>query len=175
MRYFIDTEFYEDGKTIDLISIGLVDESGREFYACNLDAQLHRVHDANDTWMRDNVLSQLPLYSDKAWMSRRQICLKLESYIRSEPGGDIIPEFWGYYSDYDWVAFCQLWTKMILLPPQWPKFCLDLKQYAVMLGNPKLPPKPAGKHNALVDAQWNRDVYAFLKAIEDKNARGEHP
>ncbi len=30
MRYFLDTEFYEDGKTIDLISIGIVAEDGRE-------------------------------------------------------------------------------------------------------------------------------------------------
>ena len=32
-RFFIDTEFVEDGKTIDLISIGIVCEDGREFYA----------------------------------------------------------------------------------------------------------------------------------------------
>ena len=33
MRYFYDTEFIEDGTTIDLVSIGVVDEHGREFYA----------------------------------------------------------------------------------------------------------------------------------------------
>ena len=32
-RYFYDTEFIEDGTTIDLVSIGIVDEAGREFYA----------------------------------------------------------------------------------------------------------------------------------------------
>ena len=32
-RYFYDTEFIEDGTTIDLVSIGVVDETGREFYA----------------------------------------------------------------------------------------------------------------------------------------------
>lgn len=35
MRYFFDTEFYEDGKTIDLVSIGIVAEDGRELYAVN--------------------------------------------------------------------------------------------------------------------------------------------
>jgi hypothetical protein len=30
MRYWLDTEFIEDGKTIDLISIGIVAEDGRE-------------------------------------------------------------------------------------------------------------------------------------------------
>ena len=33
MRYFYDTEFLEDGETIDLISIGIVAEDGREYYA----------------------------------------------------------------------------------------------------------------------------------------------
>ena len=33
MRFFYDCEFIEDGRTIDLVSIGVVDENGREFYA----------------------------------------------------------------------------------------------------------------------------------------------
>ena len=33
MKYWIDTEFIERPCTIDLISIGLVAEDGREFYA----------------------------------------------------------------------------------------------------------------------------------------------
>ncbi len=33
MRYFYDCEFIEDGRTIELVSIGVVDENGREFYA----------------------------------------------------------------------------------------------------------------------------------------------
>lgn len=31
MRYFYDTEFIEDGHTIELISIGVVAEDGREY------------------------------------------------------------------------------------------------------------------------------------------------
>ncbi len=33
MKYWIDTEFIERPCTIDLISVGLVAEDGREFYA----------------------------------------------------------------------------------------------------------------------------------------------
>lgn len=29
MKYWLDTEFIEDGKTIDLVSIGIVSEDGR--------------------------------------------------------------------------------------------------------------------------------------------------
>lgn len=42
-RYFYDTEFIEDGKTIDLISIGVVCEDGREFYAESQEAE-SRIH-----------------------------------------------------------------------------------------------------------------------------------
>ena len=38
------------------------------------------------------------------------------------------PEFYGYYSDYDWVAFCWLFGKMIDLPNGFPMYCIDLKQ-----------------------------------------------
>ena len=33
MSFFYDIEFIEDGTTIDLVPIGVVDETGREFYA----------------------------------------------------------------------------------------------------------------------------------------------
>jgi hypothetical protein len=42
MKYFLDTEFIEDGKTIDLISIALVAEDGREIYLCNSDCDLNK-------------------------------------------------------------------------------------------------------------------------------------
>ena len=42
MRIWFDTEFIEDGKTIDLISIGAVREDGRQFYAENAECDLGR-------------------------------------------------------------------------------------------------------------------------------------
>lgn len=57
MKYFLDTEFIEDGLTIDLISIGIVAEDGREFYAINKECDFS---EAND-WVLQNVLSPLGL------------------------------------------------------------------------------------------------------------------
>ncbi len=37
MRYFYDTEFIEDGETIELVSIGIVGEDGSEYYAVSTD------------------------------------------------------------------------------------------------------------------------------------------
>jgi hypothetical protein len=177
MRYFLDTEFYEDGRTIDLISIGVVAEDGREFYAVSQDAELHRVSD----WVRTNVLPSLPKYDAPAWMTRAKIAdgLRLftgESVYISygETTGltvpnvplDEHPEFWAYYADYDWVALCQLYGTMMGLPKHFPKFCRDLKQLSVDVGSPKHPKDPIGEHNALVDARWNRDLYTHLMAIK---------
>lgn len=66
MKYFFDTEFIEGfhkpvfGKRrhfIDLISIGIVAEDGREYYAISNE---FNPKDA-DQWVRDNVISKLPL------------------------------------------------------------------------------------------------------------------
>jgi hypothetical protein len=53
MRYWFDTEFIEDGKTIDLISIGIVAEDGRERYWESSEADHSKAND----WVRENVLS----------------------------------------------------------------------------------------------------------------------
>lgn len=179
MRYFIDTEFIEDGRTIDLISIGVVAEDGRELYAVSTEAQLHLAND----WVRKNVLPQLPRYGHPAWMPRKRIAKELrlftgecvpfefgDSVGKKHPSVplDEKPELWGYYSDYDWVALCQLFGTMTDLPLHFPKFCRDLKQLSVDLGSPQHPPDPDGEHNALVDAQWNRDLFKFLVGLREK-------
>jgi 3'-5' exoribonuclease-like protein len=166
VRCFIDTEFYEDGETIDLISLGAVRSDGEEFYAVNQEAKLHRV----SPWVRENVLPKLPPYSSPEWMTRKEIAdgfarlmspSKYDPYDKS-PGVD---EVWGYYADYDWIVICQLYGTMMKLPATFPRYCLDLKQLSWMLGNPKHPADPPGEHNALEDARWNRDLYQFLRTV----------
>lgn len=56
MRYYLDTEFIENGITIDLISIGIICEDGREFYAINSDCDFSKASD----WVKENVITQLP-------------------------------------------------------------------------------------------------------------------
>ncbi len=51
MKFFLDTEFIEDGRTIDLVSIGVVAEDGREFYAVSTEF---------DPGVTDAVISELP-------------------------------------------------------------------------------------------------------------------
>ncbi|HXO12259.1 MAG TPA: hypothetical protein VN871_07835, partial [Mycobacterium sp.] len=56
MRYFYDTEFIDDGYNIELISIGIVAEDGREYYAVSTEFNPERA----GNWVRANVLPKLP-------------------------------------------------------------------------------------------------------------------
>ena len=150
MKIFFDTEFIEDGKTIELLSIGMVRDDGASYYAESSEAHYGNASD----WVRENVLPHLGHLPPKdPAVIRREIV----SFV-----GDA-PEFWGYYADYDWVVLCQLFGRMVDLPKTWPMFCLDIKQLAWQCGNPKLP-KPAGglEHHALRDAAWNRESWKYL-------------
>ncbi len=174
MRYWFDTEFIEDGKTIDLISIGIVAEDGREFYAESLEADLSRA----DEWVQENVIVHLwSRQADKRtaniWsrdggtgglLKRRAIASDIVRFCDPQLHGK--PEFWAYYADYDWVALCQLFGRMIDLPRDWPMYCRDIKQWADMLDGPALPEQGKGEHHALADARWNREAWEFLAAQE---------
>lgn len=61
-KYFYDTEFIDNGSTIELISIGIVCQDGREYYAVNSDFNLKQITDEPHSfdWIVDNVLPGLP-------------------------------------------------------------------------------------------------------------------
>lgn len=147
MRIWFDTEFIEDGRTIDLISIGLIREDGAELYLESGDVDWRKAN----PWVLENVHPRL---EGKRQFTRNEIAHLILSFA-----GDS-PEFWAYYADYDWVVLCQLYGRMIDLPKGWPMFCRDLKQ---LLGDrTELPPNPR-EHNALWDARWTRSTHMWLE------------
>jgi hypothetical protein len=166
MKYFYDTEFIEDGKTIDLVSIGIVCEDGREYYAISTEFKPKKA----SQWVKDNVLAKLPprfanpmfespnrYEASWAWKSRKQIKEEIVAFI-----GEDKPEFWAYYADYDHVALCQLFGTMMDLPKNFPMYTKDIKQLCDEIGNPKLPEQGKGEHHALADARWAKEAYQFL-------------
>lgn len=159
-RYFIDTEFIEAGPNypVCLLSIGIVRDDGSELY---LELDGAPVGLAND-WVKANVLPHLK--GGRCCMEREDIAHCIKRFV-----GHDIPEFWGYYADYDWVVFAQIFGTMMDLPKGWPMYCRDLKQWCDQLGNPTLPNQGSTEHNALNDARWNREVYQFLQ--ETANAK----
>lgn len=162
MRYWFDTEFIEDGKTIDLLSIGMVAEDGRELY---LQADWTDWEKASP-WVKENVLPYLERRRDApSWRTRAEMRFDIYHFCHPETFGK--PEFWAYYADYDWVVFCQIFGLMIDLPEGWPKYCLDIKQLCKMLGDPKLPKQSTGEHHALADARHNKVMYDFLLELQN--------
>ncbi len=166
MKYFIDTEFIEGfhkplfGKKrhfIDLISIGIVAEDGRTYYAVSNE---FNPKDADD-WVRENVIDKIEaqLFQQQPTFAKshfnfslkellkqygkpnKQIATEVEKFCKPNETrannagvdaiiGNIDPniEFYGYYADYDWVLFCSLFGRMIDLPKGFPMYCRDLKQ-----------------------------------------------
>ncbi len=166
MRYFYDCEFIEDGRTIDLISIGVVAEDGREFYAVSTEFDPDRA----GPWVRRNVLPKLPSPADPAWMSRSRIRDRLLEFL--VPTRNARPELWAWVSAYDHVALCQLWGPMTALPDVMPRYTKDLRHYWEMHGSPTLPPLPAQAHDALADARHNLAKFQAIETVRvDRSGR----
>ncbi|MDD4865988.1 MAG: polyadenylate-specific 3'-exoribonuclease AS [Mycobacterium sp.] len=161
MRYFYDTEFIEDGRTIDLISIGVVAEDGREYYAVSTDFDPGRA----GGWVRANVLPKLPPPASQLWRSRNRIRADLEEFFGVD--GDEPIELWAWVGAYDHVALCQLWGPMPGLPPALPRFTRELRQLWEDRGCPKLPPRSRDAHNALVDARDQLHRFRTISSVRD--------
>ena len=184
MRYFFDTEFIDDGTTIELISIGMVCEDGRELYLVSNEFDESRC----DEWLRANVLNQLPprdayhsgslwatsdAYSKACdavlgpvWRSRAQIRDAIRDFVVDE-GNGVKAEFIAYFASYDWVVLAQLFGKMIDLPKHFTWLVHDLRTWATdhgFTGKFKELLPDTGHHDALADARWNRDAYNVLSA-----------
>lgn len=168
MRYFIDTEFIERGPKhpLELISIGIVADDGRELYRVSTDFKARHA----SSWVKANVLPHLPdrdvnFYDSPRrrmgalqWQPNDRIAQDILAFIGDDPS----PEFWGYYCAYDWVVFCQLFGDMSRKPPHFPYYCRDLKQAIDEedwgLSSPPSQPDDA-PHDALCDARWVRTTW----------------
>jgi len=164
-----DTEFIEDGRTIDLISIGMVAGEGREYYAVNSEMPVKRIF--AHKWLMDNVVPSLPVkdaHSEqliRVDVTRTEV--KPHQVIANEVRDFILavpdPQLWADYAAYDHVVLCQLWGTMIRLPAGIPMWTHDLRQAAEKAGGPELPPMPGvTEHNALSDA---REVAFRLRGL----------
>lgn len=194
MKYFLDTEFIEGfhkplfGKQrhfIDLISIGIVAEDGRQYYAISNE---FNYSDASD-WVKENVIK--PLYISTVHGDQRNNFTVANFHKHYGLSNGNIAEgikhfcdpslflhniaepklkFYGYYADYDWVLFCSLFGRMIDLPKSFPMYCRDLKQmfdetYPSSQDDIKKHPdypQQNNQHNALDDARWNKKLYKFI-------------
>lgn len=184
-KLFYDCEFLEDGKTIDLISIGMVREDGAELYCVNRDMPVKRI--AKHDWLRANVVPSLPrIHGDRrlqvshrrnpfaldfdhpSMMSRERIAAEVEYFVLATP--DV--ELWAWYGSYDHVALAWLFGPMWQLPSGVPMWTNDLRQEAARLGltDADMPQQEAGHHNALADARHNQAMARFLASQQSGEA-----
>lgn len=166
MRFYYDTEFIEDGRTVDLISIGIVADDGRELYAVNEDAPWDRINEHQ--WLMANVVPSLPTTrsfglvvpnaADPVVADREEIRRAVAAFLLS----DADPELWAFFSSYDHLCLAQLFGTMMDFPLGLPMWTNDVRQWQHQLGVTVMPAQPGGVHNALEDARHVRTMWAHL-------------
>lgn len=162
-----------------MISIGLIAEDGREFYAINSECDFSKANN----WVKENVIPNLPPKIDRTWKTKEAIAFEIMAFIKYEEGAELYhhtynslkntpirerPEFWGEWCAYDWVCFCWIFGAMIDLPAGFPMQCNDIIQLAethLSIPANKLPPtlETPGNHNALLGARTVKKRWEWLQ------------
>jgi len=188
---FYDTEFVDDGVTVELVSFGMVSlppHTGQLYYITADDHTIDRV--VAHPWLSQNVLPHLPVKvaydhtrqtMDRAGRTHTPVkywewdtahpdfaLVVPKSVIRDEVRKFILartdPQLWAYFGAYDHVAMAQLFGPMVDLPQGIPMYTNEFMQLWRRAGNPPLPNKPKDTHNALADAAWLALAYMTVTA-----------
>ncbi len=174
MRIYFDTEFTGLRKDTTLISIGIVSEDGRTFYAETTDYNQSQI----DDWLRENVLKHLRFGGltstpviDLEHYDMCGPCFMIREKLTEWLAQFETIEVWSDCLAYDWVLFCDLFGGAFDIPKNIYYIPFDLctlfkfsaidpdvsrEEFAGIAGN---------KHNALHDAK-------VIKACYDKVMNG---
>jgi hypothetical protein len=119
MRVFLDSEFTSLTTKAELISLALIDEDNRSFYAEFNDYDSGTITE----WHRQHVISFLEFPDLNTRFDSSDNLIKMMGN-----SGDIVKaleawflaygriEVWGDNHAYDWVLFCELWGGALNLP-----------------------------------------------------------
>ena len=173
MKIFLDSEFTGLHQNTTLISLALIDENDRYFYAEFIDYDRNQV----DGWLKENVLYNLILPYLSNFHDTNEIKPSLEPYIyicdenmsvEISSTTDIIKtelekwlsiynniEIWSDCLSYDWMLFNQLWGHAFNLPKNIYYIPFDLSTYFKVKG---------------IDPDINREQFAKLQSDKKHNA-----
>lgn len=185
MEVFIDTEFTGLVPGTELISIGMVAEDGRTFYAEFNDFDRGKI----DSWLQENVIDNLifnnefhlktyPNGSMELCNDSSEISKAMTAWFQSlAVNGDKI-EIWSNCLAYDWVLFTSLFEGAFSVPSCVYYIPFDICTVFKMKGiDPDINREEfAGdlisgieckKHNSLYDAYVIRACYERLQIVEN--------
>jgi hypothetical protein len=181
MKVFYDTEFIEGYRDerhfIDLISIGIVKESGEEFFAYSKEYDYEEASD----WVKEHVIEPLYIKADLAAVnyinvtnfhryagkSLKEIAKGIKKFLSEDN-----ITLYGYYSSYDHVVLSTIFGTMLDLPDNFPMYTRDIMQIIegqeldkdqILRDVPQV-----DEHDALEDAKWNKDAYFYIKDMLTK-------
>jgi hypothetical protein len=163
MRVYFDTEFTGLHQNTTLISIGMVDENGDEFYAESIDYDQSQV----DEWLRENVIANLGT-ADYALVGTQPVIAGAVKDWLAERG---TVEMWSDTLAYDWVLFCQLFGHAFNIPKNVYYIPFDLATLMKIKGvDPDVNREAfagieGSKHNALHDARVIKACYDKLMDV----------
>lgn len=182
-KIFYDSEFTGLTQTTELISIGLITESGESFYAEFTD--FNRA--GCDDWLKDNVLihcrhldknvpgaSEIKDQAIEVWGDKNYVTHQLTLWLNQFKQIEI----WADCHAYDWVLFCQLYGGAFGIPGHIHYMPGDIatvfrlkgldpdtnrEEFALQSGLSI----PSQKHNALWDARISMMCYQRLLTLKD--------
>ena len=187
MKIFFDTEFTGLHKNTTLISIGLVDENGRTFYAEFSDYDESQC----DEWIHENVIKHLkwskegPIenfgnYDDinhiEMYGDKNYVKIQLEQWLSQYDKVELVSDC----CHYDMVLFIDIFGGAFDIPKQVNPACHDINQDIatyykisereafdvsredILSSNNFIVDEEIMKHNALFDAQVIKAIYSII-------------
>ena len=164
MKLFFDTEFTGLHQNTCLLSIGIVDENGREFYRELDDYDPTQLND----WLRDNVIAS---FTNEGSVNMGMLRDDLENWLHPYASDQI--EVWSDCLAYDWVLFCEIFGGAFEVPKNIYYIPFDICTLMKMKGvDPDTDREDFSdrlwgderKHNALHDAKVIKACYDKLTA-----------
>lgn len=187
MKIFFDTEFTGLHKNTTLISIGLVDENGRTFYAEFSDYDESQC----DEWIRENVIKHLKRSKEDLLENFPDIYIHVndwEVYGTKEYIREVLKDWLSKYdnvelvsdcSHYDMVLFIDIFGRAFAIPSNVNPACHDINQdiakhYRISereafdksredIINDYRYLVEGDKHNSLYDAKVIKAIYDIVK------------
>jgi hypothetical protein len=175
MNYFLDTEFtrlpWEKGS--NLISVGIVSEDGREYYACLDNFESEGFSDV----VRDRIIPLLPDKSERK--SPDIVKREILDFIKEKPAAfwsvfpdaewlislgvekDKIQDILGTFGDYDLQLIQRLLGNDY--PSDWPKRGSNLNSIIEEVSKKGPLPENKNQHNALSDAIQAKEIWLIAQ------------